>query len=161
MGGCSSLHVAIFIEQRNARLYEHFARIFEQLPDQESRRTAAALREMAAEEQRHEWPLQERYVQLFRLRACRLTAEDIRELIEEPSLDRGAVPLTEQQVLQATLAAERQARLFYTQLAGLTLEAPLRGLYQEFASFERDHEIDLERKLAALRSRAEVRAVRT
>lgn len=147
-----ALHVAVFIEERNARIYENFAQMFEEFNDEESRNIAATFREMAAEERRHAQTLQARYVQQFGTLTCALTDADINDVIEVPELVDGEMFVTgripRRRALEVALAAEQHARNYYTQLAALTLDAPLRGLYQELANFERDHVEFLERKLA-------------
>jgi len=148
-----ALHVAIFIEERNARIYERFAQQFAESSDEESQAIAATFREMADEELGHGSRLQELYYQYFKNQPCSLTDADIEEVIEVPQL-QGAEPFisgapNRRWALEAALTAERQAKHFYTDLALLTMEAPLRGLYQELARQERDHEEFLERKLAA------------
>jgi len=147
-----ALHVGIFIEERNARIYENFAQLFEEFRDEESGRIAAAFREMAAEERRHGSALQQRYVERFGTRPCSLTDQDVADLVEVPELTDGEMlilgRISPQQALEVALAAERQARRFYLRLTELTPDPPLRALYQEFAEFERDHEEFIEQKLA-------------
>jgi rubrerythrin len=147
-----ALHVGIFIEERNARIYENFAQIFEDFRDQESARIAAAFREMAAEERHHGSVLQQRYVERFGTRPCSLTDADIADLVEVPELTDGEMfilgRIPPEQALTVGLAAERQARRFYLRLSELTRDPLLRSLYQEFAEFERGHEEFIEQKLA-------------
>lgn len=153
-----ALHVAIFIEERNAALYEEFARRFAGFDDPESPAIAATFREMAEQERSHSTRLQERYRQLFGHQGCTLTDADVADVIELPELPARDQPLpgrvTRRQALEVALAAERQARHYYAELAALTLDAPLRWLYRELANFERDHEEFLERKRATLRAHA-------
>lgn len=150
-----ALHVAIRIEERNARLYEDFARRLEAAGGAETHEVVATLAEMAAQERAHAHLLEERYRQRFGDRPCALTASDILDVIEVPQLDDPEIFIpgraSREKILEAALATERHARHYYTELAALTLEAPTRGLYQELAGFERDHEEYLEKKLAELR----------
>ena len=147
-----ALHVAIFIEERNSRIYENFAQMFAEFRDAESQDIAAAFREMAAEESRHGSVLHQRYAERFGNRACALTDADIADVIEVPQLEDGEmliighIPL--QKALGVALVAEQQARRYYTRLSEHTQDPELRALYIEFAQFERDHEEFLEKKLA-------------
>ena len=148
-----ALHVAIFIEERNARIYENFAQMFEEFRDAESANVAATFREMAEEERRHGTLLQERYFQRFGTKPCNLTDAHVADFIEVPQLEDGEMfilggGLTRRKALEIALAAEQHARHYYTELAAVTVDAPLRGLYQHLASFERDHVEFLEEKLA-------------
>jgi len=150
-----ALHVGIFIEERNARIYENFAHIFAEFRDAESEGIAAAFREMAAEERRHGSTLQQRYVERFGTRSCSLTDQDIADLVEVPELTDGEMfilgRIPPEKALEVALGAERQARRFYLRLTELTRDPLLRSLYQEFAEFERDHEEFIEQKLAERR----------
>lgn len=152
-----AMHVAIFIEERNARIYQNFAQMFVEFNDAESHEIAASFQEMASEERHHGTQLQELYLKNFGNRPCALTDTDIADVIEVPQLQDGEQFIyggsNARQALEVALAAERQARTYYTELAALTMEAPLRGFYQELASLERDHEEFLERKLATLQPR--------
>lgn len=154
-----ALHVAIFIEERNARIYENFAQMFDEFHDPESKQIAATFSEMAAEERLHGRMLQGRYVARFGNLACALTDADVVDVIEVPELGDGDMfvigRVSRQQVLEGALAAERHAHHYYAELAALTVDAALRGLYLEMAAFERDHEKFLEDKLAQLKVAAE------
>lgn len=151
-----ALHVAIFIEERNARIYENFAEIFARFNDDEGQSITVTFREMAEQERSHSSQLQELYWKRFRNQPCALTDADIADVIEIPQLqdeeELTSRRLTPRQALEVGLAAERQAHHFYSELAALTMEAPLRGLYWELASLERDHEELLERKLANMKN---------
>lgn len=148
-----ALHVAIFIEERNARIYENFAQVFAEFNDRESQSIATVFREMAEEERRHGSQLQELYWKKFGNQPCALTDADIADVIEVPQLQDSEQfiygGLTPRQALEVGLAAERQARRFYSDLAPLTMDAPMRGLFWELANLEREHEEFLERKLAS------------
>ena len=48
-----ALHVAIFIEERNADLYQQFADMFTEFADSESLVIAEVFQEMSAEERNH------------------------------------------------------------------------------------------------------------
>jgi rubrerythrin len=147
-----ALQVAIRIEERNARLYEDLARRLEARSDAAGGEVVATLREMAEQERAHAERLEERYRQRFGDLPATLTATDILEVIEVPALNEPELSVpgraSRETILEAALAAERHAREYYTELARLTLEAPTRGLYQELASFEREHEEFLEKSLA-------------
>jgi len=150
-----ALHVAIFIEERNARTYENFAQMISEFSDEESQAIAATFREMANEELGHGSRLQELYYRYFGTQPCSLTDADIEDVIEVPQLQEGEQfiygGLSRRWALEVALTAERQAKQYYTEIALLTLDAPLRGLYQELARQEQDHEDFLEAKLAAMK----------
>ena len=84
-----ALHVAIFIEERNAELYQQFAEMFAEFRDSESLEIASVFQEMAAEEKDHSSKLQTRYMERFGTSSCALTEEDLVELIEVPRLEAG------------------------------------------------------------------------
>jgi len=86
-----ALHVAIFIEERNADIYQRFAEMFTDFADAESLEIANVFWDMSVEEKRHSTVLQSRYQELFRNSSCALTENDIRELIEVPRLEDGDV----------------------------------------------------------------------
>ncbi len=146
-----ALHVAIFIEERNACIYENFAAMFAEFRDADSQAIAAAFREMAAEERQHGSLLQQRYTERYGKRACALTDADITDLIEVPQLDDGELfiigRIRSQKALEVALAAEQQAHSYYSRLSERTEEPHLRALYTEFAQLERDHEEFIEQKL--------------
>lgn len=148
-----ALHVAIFIEERNARIYESFAQLFAEFNDRESQSIATVFGDMAEEERRHGSQLQELYGKKFGNQPCALTDADVADVVELPQLQDGEQliygGLTPRQALEVGLAAERQAQRYYSELAPLTMDAPLRGLFWELANLERDHEEFLERKLAS------------
>jgi rubrerythrin len=48
-----ALHVAVFIEERNANIYSQFAEMFAEFRDPESLEIAAAFWEMSNDERRH------------------------------------------------------------------------------------------------------------
>ena len=56
-----ALHVAIFIEERNAAIYHQFAELFAEFHDPESLEIAATFWDMASEERQHGTLLQKRY----------------------------------------------------------------------------------------------------
>lgn len=153
-----ALHVAIFIEERNTRIYENFAHMFAEFNDAESQIITSTFREMAGQEHEHSSRLQELYRERFGSRPCILTDADVEDVIEVPQLQDGEQfiygGIDRRQALEVALAAERQARHFYTELALLTMDAPMRGLYQELANLERDHEEFLEHKLAEMKPSA-------
>jgi len=150
-----ALHVAIFIEERNAELYHRFAEMFVEFRDVESLEIAGVFWDMAVEEHHHSTRLQTLYGERFGNAACAMTEADIDEMIEMPSLDDGDVlkknasagPARES-ALQVALRAEQGARKYYSEIAEHTPDARLRKLYGELAEFETDHVEFLERKLA-------------
>ncbi len=150
-----ALHVAVFIEERNAELYHRFAEMFVEFRDVESLEIASVFWDMAAEENRHSTMLQQRYTDMYGNRACALTEEDLQEMIEIPRLEESAVfgSAEEQKVpareraLQVALHAEQQARGFYAALAENTSDRALKRIYTDLAEFELDHVEYLEKRL--------------
>ena len=65
-----ALHVAIFIEERNAEIYHRFASMFTEFGDVESQAIAGVFWEMAEEERRHSSMLQSRYCQQYGNSGC-------------------------------------------------------------------------------------------
>ncbi len=155
-----ALHVAIFIEERNAELYEQFAELFADFKDPESLEIAQVFWDMSNEERSHGTRLQERYFERYGTQACVVTEEDIREDIEVPRLEqsdifavartRGAVS-PRRAALQVACEAEQTAMRYYAQLLEHTRDKALRQIYSELANFEADHTEFLERKLAETR----------
>ena len=143
-----ALHVAIFIEERNADIYHRFGEIFAEFRDHSSLEIARAFWEMAAEERNHGMILQKRYRQRYGVKPCHLTDDDIREFIEIPRLHPDVllspgkcarVPALRQKALEVALEAEHQALLFYEKLAEITADSRMRAVYREFADFEGEH----------------------
>ncbi len=150
-----ALHVAIFIEERNAEIYHHFAEMFASFQDSDSLEIAGVLWDMAAEERHHGTLLQERYTARYGLAACALTEANVIETIELPQLtdqeifDSSTESATSQfRALKVALQAENQARDFYAELAKTAVDADLRALYVELSSFEAAHVEFLERRVA-------------
>ncbi len=150
-----ALHVAAFIEERNAEIYHNFAEMFASFQDSASLEIAGVLWDMAGEERHHGTLLQERYTAQFGQAACALTEVDIWETIELPQLtdqeifDSAADSATTHiRALKVALQAENQAREFYASLARVAEDAGLRALYLELSSFEATHVEFLQRRLA-------------
>ena len=152
-----ALHVAIFIEERNAEIYEQFADLFAEFKDAESLEIAQVFAEMSEEERHHGTELQERYFERYGTRACAITEDEISDFIEVPRLENGDIfaiarsqtsRLPAQKALEVALAAERAALRYYVRLTQLTDDAALRALYLELSSFEGEHTGILERRLA-------------
>jgi len=156
-----ALHVAIFIEERNAQLYRDFSELFTQLSDGDSREIATVFQEMAEEERDHGAELQERYEERYGTMPCAVTDEEVREIIEMPNLDSGQLfaiskanlgLASRHKALEIALAAERTAMRFYNRLAQITPDDELRPTYAELAHFEHGHfnfiegKMDLARK---------------
>jgi rubrerythrin len=151
-----ALHVAIVVEARNANLYQAYAELFRSLPGSDTGEIASVFYEMAAEEVVHRSELQGRYAVRFGNMPCDLTEDEIRELIELPSLPDGsifaiartgatAMPAT--QVLAIALAAEESAFRFYRYLAETSVDPELAPLYGELAQFEAEHVEELREKM--------------
>ncbi len=151
-----ALHVAIFIEERNAELYHRFAEMFVEFRDSESLEIAGVFSEMAAEEKDHSSKLQSLYMERYGSSRCALTEEDLVELIEVPRLeevDLFAVPegkvSPRDRALQVALNAESDAQRYYAALVEKTEPGPLRQLYRELTEMEDGHVASIEQKMSA------------
>jgi rubrerythrin len=155
-----ALHVAIFIEERNAEIYHQFAEMFAEFRDPESLEIAATFWDMANDERRHGTNLQKRYFDRYGTRPCSITEEDISDFIEVPRLENGDIftisrlkvgRSPRQMALEIAHTAEQNALRFYTRLAEATEDAELCALYKEFVDFEANHSDWLDKKLIELR----------
>src|SRR5271167_170977 len=152
-----ALHVAIFIEERNAGIYQRFAEMFTEFRDPESLEIASVFWDMSVEEKRHSGLLQVRYQERYGNASCALTEEDLQEMIEVPCLDSGDVisavemgpPTARERALKVALDAEKSAQEFYQQLVGQTQDGELRRLYIELATMEDGHVTYLQGMLSA------------
>jgi rubrerythrin len=158
-----ALHVAIFIEERNAEIYHRFGETFAEFRDAASLEIAHAFWDMAAEERDHGHLLAKRYRSRYGVRACHMTDDDVRELIEIPRLNveillsTGRIsraPELPQKALEVALEAEHQALIFYEKLAAVTRDTRMRAVYHEFADFEGEHLKWIKKKLRAMRTSA-------
>jgi rubrerythrin len=150
-----ALHVAVFIEERNAQLYHQFAEMFVSFQDFPSLEIAGVLWDMAVEERHHSSLLQQRYTEKYGQAACCMTETDILEVIEQPQLESAQIfdinaeaASAQRRALELALTAENMARAFYTELAQTAEDPDLLSLYTELAAFEKDHVEFLERRLA-------------
>ncbi len=151
-----ALHVAIFIEERNADLYHQFAEMFAEFRDTESLEIASVFQEMAAEEKDHSSKLQSLYVERFGTSRCALTEEDLVELIEVPRLEQVDFFLAPEKnkisarnrALQVALNAERSAQTYYAGLVEKTEPGSLRQLYRELAEMEDGHVASIEHRMS-------------
>lgn len=150
-----ALHVAVFIEERNAEIYHQFAEMFVSFQDLDSLEIAGVLWEMAAEERDHGTRLQERYTALYGQASCALTEADIAETIELPELNDQAIfdssaasGAAHRRALKVALQAENQACNFYAELAAKADAPEIRDLYTELSSLEAGHVEFIERRLA-------------
>jgi len=151
-----ALHVAIFIEERNAGIYHRFAEMFTEFRDPDSLEIASVFWDMAVEEKRHSSVLQEKYQERYGNASCALTEEDLQDMIEVPRLEDGDVfaDTTAQddaraRALKVALAAEQSAQNYYSRLAEQTKDTNLRRLYSELATMEDGHVAYLENVLSA------------
>jgi rubrerythrin len=152
-----ALHVAIFIEERNAGVYHRFAEMFTEFRDPDSLEIASVFWDMAVEEKRHSSVLQEKYQERFGNASCVLTEEDIQDMIEVPRLDDGDVfeanetakTSARERAMRVALAAEQSAQNYYSRLAEVTKDGALRRLYNELATMEDGHVAYLENVLSA------------
>jgi rubrerythrin len=143
-----ALHVAIFIEHRNADIYRQFAELFDGFNDPESCEIAATFWDTAEEEEQHGSDLQRRYHDRFGPELCAITEEEILDTIEVPRFDSGNIfaiaraqvaRVPRNQALEIALTAEQSALKFYTRLCETTDDPDLRELYEELAGDESDH----------------------
>jgi rubrerythrin len=151
-----ALHVAIFVEERNAALYQRFAEMFTEFGDPESAEVASAFWDMSIEERRHSSLLQAKYLERFGNASCALTEEDLYDMIEVPRLESSEVlapskPSTDtprERALKVALEAEYSAHEFYLDLISATTDGPLRRLYIELSTMEDGHVTFLQNMLA-------------
>ena len=142
-----ALHVAIFIEERNADVYQRFAEMFTEFRDPDSLEIANVFWDMSVEEKRHGILLKGNYRERYGDASCSLTEGDLREMIEVPKLDNSdifeAVEAVmagpRQRALRVAIDAEKSARNFYSQLVQNTADGALRRLYNELATMEDGH----------------------
>jgi len=155
-----ALHVAIFIEERNAGIYTEFAEMFAEFRDPESLEIAAAFWDMANDERRHGTMLQQRYTDRYGTRPCAVTEDDIAELIEVPRLENGEIftfsklkvgRTPREMALEVAATAEESAVRFYRRLADTAQDAELKAFYQEFVDLETNHGNWLDQKIAHAR----------
>jgi rubrerythrin len=152
-----ALHVAIFIEERNAGIYHRFAEMFTEFRDPESLEIASVFWDMAVEEKRHSGLLQVKYQEQYGNASCALTEENLYDMIEVPKLEDADVFASgtasqnsaRERALQVALVAEVGAHDFYTKLVEHTKDGPLRRLYIELSTMEDGHVVYLQRILAA------------
>jgi rubrerythrin len=142
-----ALQIAIFIEERNAAIYQRFAEMFSEFGDPESLEISNVFWDMSVEEKRHSVLLQGKYRDHYGDAKCDLTEEDLHELIEVPKLESSDVfeaaeavmAGPRQRALRVALDAEKSAHDFYTQLVGTTEDSNLRRLYAELSTMEDGH----------------------
>lgn len=155
-----ALHVAIFIEERNAGIYREFAEMFAEFGDPESLEISAAFQDMCNDERQHGTMLQKRYLERYRTRPCTITEDDISDFIEVPRLENGEIfsisklrvgRSPREMALEVAQAAENSAIRFYRGLAESTTEPELKTVYQEFVDLESNHSDWLEQKISQAR----------
>jgi len=158
-----ALHVAIFIEERNAEIYTQFAELFAEFKDPESLQIATVFWDMAGEERHHGTMLQERYFERHGTQHCIITEDDIRDLIEVPRLANGELfaivrsntsHSPKYKALEIALAAEEGAQRFYSRLVPQTADEALKRIYLELAEFEDAHSKFLRSKITQARHAA-------
>jgi erythrin-vacuolar iron transport family protein len=153
-----ALHVAIFIEERNADVYRQFAELFSEFHDEESLGVATTFWEMAQEEREHGTVLQNLYMERYGTAPCAITEEDICEFIEVPNPTEISALLSRQsegeaspreRALEIAIAAEQNALEYYKRLSGSTEDPQLRSLYRSLTEFEDGHAEKLQKKMKA------------
>lgn len=150
-----ALHIAIYIEERNAELYHRFAEMFAEFGDPESLEVATVFWDMAVEERQHSAMLRGKYAEQYGDTKCSLSEEDLLEFIEVPRLEDGDFfggkefgVNARDRALEVALKAETSAQSFYTDLAKNTAAGTLRDIYLDLAQMEDGHVSYLTRKLA-------------
>jgi len=152
-----ALHVAIFIEERNARIYHEFAELFSEFHDTDSLEVASTFWEMAHEERQHGTLLQKLYFERYGNAACHVTEEDISEFIEVPKFEEitaiAASPnesslSPRERALEIGLRAEQSALEYYRRLSSACDDPELRSVYRELAQLECTHTEFLQKKVA-------------
>lgn len=155
-----ALHVAIFIEERNAEIYHQFAELFAEFHDPESLEIASTFWDMANQERQHGTALQKRYFERYGTRPCAITEDDIRDFIEVPRLENGDIftisklkvgRSPREMALEIAITAEQGAVRYYIRLSEITEDPELKALYREFVDFERGHTDFLQKKMADAR----------
>lgn len=158
-----ALHVAIFIEERNAEIYHQFAEMFAEFRDPDSLEIAGVFWDMSNEERHHGSLLQERYFERFGTRPCAVTEDEISDFIEVPRLEGGDLfAITRAKIahaprhmaLEVAIQAENSALRYYARLVDQTVEDDLREFYRELAEFEGDHLRFLMRKKSEAKNAA-------
>jgi rubrerythrin len=158
-----ALHVAIFIEERNADIYQQFAEMFAEFRDPESLEIAGVFWDMASEERRHGTTLLERYFERFGIQPCAITEDEISDFIEVPRLENGDLFAVSRAKLAApprhmafdvAIQAENSAMRYYHRLIESTADEQLCELYRELCEFEGEHLRYLVRKKNEARSAA-------
>ena len=152
-----ALHIAMFIEERNADIYHRFAEMFTEFRDTESLEIAAVFWDMAVEEKRHSALLQVTYEEHFGGDVCPLTEEDLSDMIEVPRLENGDVfaaaettkDSARKRALKVAIAAEKSAHDYYARLRDQTDDGLLRRLYNELSQMEDGHVVYLQSMLKA------------
>ncbi|MFZ1133893.1 MAG: ferritin family protein [Candidatus Korobacteraceae bacterium] len=158
-----ALHIAIFIEERNAGIYHRFSEMFTEFRDAESLEIAAVFWDMAVEEKRHSALLQGTYQEHFGKDICPLTEDDLSDMIEVPKLENGdvfaAAEVTKdsarKRALKVALAAEKSAQDYYARLRDQTEDRVLRQLYNELSQMEDGHVVYLQNMLKASTAESE------
>ena len=155
-----ALHVAIFIEERNAAVYHQFAELFSEFHDTESLEVASTFWEMAQEEREHGSRLQRLYFERYGNTACSMTEEDISEFIEVPAFGEFTAIISNphernlsprERALQIGIRAEQSASDYYRHLSSTCDDPELCALYRELAQFECNHTEFLQKKVAAIK----------
>jgi rubrerythrin len=154
-----ALHIAIFVEARNADLYHRFAQMFTEFGDEESLETGTVFWEMAVEERGHHSLLRQKYAEQYGDTVCPLTEEDLVEFIEVPRLDDevfsagypGEAART--RALKVALQAEIGAQDYYAKLVEQTPPGPLRQIFRDLAEMEDGHVAELTAKVADARAK--------
>jgi len=142
-----ALQIAIFIEERNADIYQRFAEMFNEFGDPESLQISNVFWDMSVEEKRHSVLLQGRYREHYGEAKCDVTEEDLQDLIEVPKLEssdlfeavEAVMAGPRQRALRVALDAEKSAHNFYARLVGSTEDVALRRLYAELSTMEDGH----------------------
>jgi len=146
-----AMREAIHIEDRNARIYESLASMFESY----DAGVRAVFLEMAAEERSHGAVLRERFRECSPAAPRPAAGEtDPAAVVEAPELPDSEVfvfdTMDRRAALEVGFRAETDSRDFYRQLIAVTDDERLRRTYEEPSEFEDSHIRALNEKLAAM-----------
>jgi rubrerythrin len=140
---------AIFIEARNAKIYEALAQLLQGYDDSVTR----IFLQMAEEERQHGAELEQRYHERFGPSPS--LVPEPQEVIEAPDLDDPEAlifdAMTIERALEACLRAEETTREFYRREAANASDPELQKMFRELGEFEETHVHLLKERLAEVR----------
>ena len=141
------LALAIHLERANGRHLRLFADAFEERDPE----AAQKFRELAAEENRHEEWLMEKFKRRFTGPVPPISEFDVEGVMEilqwEARGERFYEDLNGPKIFRMALESENRARQFYQEAVGLTEDKSVVILFRMLAAMERDHVEWLEKKI--------------